>query len=133
MPQYSFRCRNCGTEFDRHFASVKQYSDAQDAAALHCPQCDSTDLSRVIRSVSVQASQPDYNRMSSSEMLTVLESGDSSAVEKMYRDVGASTPDQALPYRQQFEQQQRAGNSPSASSDTAKPGPTDKPAGKPAD
>lgn len=98
MPVYDFRCKQCATEFSLSYKSVSEYS----AATPHCPQCHSTALSRLIQHVALHSGAHDYRRMSSSEMLSVLESGNKQQVDEMYRQVGASAnPASALPAHEQ--------------------------------
>lgn len=89
MPSYDFRCKNCGTEFDLFYKSYADY----DAATPLCPNCASESLSRIIRRVSVQAAPHDYSRMSSNEMLNVMESGDSKQVDAMFKQVAGGGAD----------------------------------------
>lgn len=45
MPIYEFRCLKCGKLFERRFASVDEKVE------LHCPECQSQSLERVISRV----------------------------------------------------------------------------------
>ncbi|QPC83541.1 zinc ribbon domain-containing protein [Phototrophicus methaneseepsis] len=99
MPSYDFRCKNCGAEFDLFYKSYAAY----DEATPTCPNCSSADLARVIRRVSVQAAPHDYARMSSNEMLNVMESGDSKQVDAMFKQVagGAADPRAGVPFHEE--------------------------------
>jgi len=88
MPQYDFRCKNCKTKFALFY---KTYS-AYDSATPQCPNCGHTDLSRLITSVAINKPGRDYSKMSSNEMLSVLESGDSRQVGEMFEQVGGGDP-----------------------------------------
>ncbi|MCA9883401.1 MAG: zinc ribbon domain-containing protein [Anaerolineae bacterium] len=105
MPSYDFRCKECGTEFDVFYKSYAEY----DAGTPQCPNCASTDLDRIIRRVSVQSGDHDYTRMSSKEMLNVMESGDSRQVDKMFRDVagGGADPRAAQSLHEHASQQKK--------------------------
>lgn len=88
MPQYDYRCKNCGHRFALFYKTYADY----DEATPHCPNCESDTLSRLITSVTLQTPTKDYTRMSSNEMLSVLESGDSRQVGEMFQQVGGSDP-----------------------------------------
>ena len=96
MPAYDFRCKSCGEEFTLSFTSVKAYADA----TPRCPKCQSTDLSRVIRRVHVQAPTRDYTRMNADEMLSVFESGDSKQVGQMFEQIGGASPELGAQYHE---------------------------------
>lgn len=86
MPAYDFRCKNCSEAFTKFYKSYKNY----EVATIACPNCQSEDLARVIDSVNVAAVTRDYSKMNANEMLSVLESGDKSQVNEMYKQVGGS-------------------------------------------
>lgn len=88
MPSYDYKCRACGTRFDLFYKTYADY----DAAEKQCPNCASDDLARVISSVTIQQPTRDYTKMSSGEMLSVLESGDSRQVGEMFDQVGGGDP-----------------------------------------
>ncbi len=88
MPAYDYRCENCGTRFDLFFKTYADY----DAATPHCPNCDSLNLKRIISGIQFKQPARDFTGMSSGEMLSVLESGDSRAVGEMFQQVGAGDP-----------------------------------------
>lgn len=88
MPAYDFRCNHCEEEFSLVYKSIKSYSEATPS----CPNCQSTDLKRVIRDVNVQAPTRDFTRMNSQEMLSVFESGDSKQVGQMFDQIGGTNP-----------------------------------------
>jgi len=88
MPQYDFRCKQCKERFTLFY---KTYS-AYDNATPECPHCGHTELSRLITSVAINKPGRDYTAMSSNEMLSVLESGDSRQVGEMFDQVGGGDP-----------------------------------------
>jgi len=98
MPLYEFRCQACATEFSLFYKTRQAYE--QDAER-QCPHCHSTTLSRLIRQVNFRALSRQYGQMSSTEMLSVLESGDSRQVSELYRQVEGTNPTQALSAHQQ--------------------------------
>lgn len=107
MPSYEFRCEQCSSEFALFYKSYRDY----EAAVPACPQCASTAVTRLIRSVNVQAKDHDYRKMSSDEMLSVLESGDRKQVDQMYRQVTGTDPSQALQHKARVEQHTGSGGS----------------------
>lgn len=96
MHSYDYRCKDCKTRFTLHYKTYKDY----DAATPSCPECNSTALSRLIQSVSIQAQERDYTRLSSGEMLGVLESGDSRQVGEMFQQIGGASPELGVPYHE---------------------------------
>lgn len=85
MPVYEYRCNACGRKAALFYKTYKDY----DAAVHRCPHCDSTDLTRLISRVAVPKAGRNYANMSSDEMLSVLESGDSREVGHMMHQLGA--------------------------------------------
>ena len=84
MPQYDFRCDTCKHRFSLRF---KTYALA-DAGERFCPQCNSDDVTRLISQVAIPRSNRDFGKLSSREMLSVLESGDKRQVDDMFQQVG---------------------------------------------
>jgi putative FmdB family regulatory protein len=96
MPDYDYRCKQCGTRFSLFYRTYADY----DAAQPRCPQCESSRLSRLISRVAVQKPGRDYTRLSSNEMLSVLESGDSRQVGEMFEQVGGGSPELGQEYHE---------------------------------
>lgn len=88
MPSYDYRCNHCGRAVVLTYSSYKAYDEATPA----CPHCASTDLTRLISRVSIARPTQNYGGMSSNEMLSVLEGGDSREVGQMFKQVGESVP-----------------------------------------
>ena len=88
MPQYDYRCKRCQQRFALFYKTYARY----EAAAPQCPNCASRELSRLITQVAIPKSGQDYAKMSSGEMLSVLESGDARQVDEMFRQVGGAHP-----------------------------------------
>ena len=84
MPEYDFRCDACEHRFTLRFKTYASY----DAAALRCPECKAGELTRLITQVAIPKSGRDYRNMSSREMLSVLEAGETRQVDEMFRQVG---------------------------------------------
>ncbi len=93
MPQYDYRCKRCQKRFALWYKTYAVY----DAATPKCPNCGSPELSRLITRVAIAKPNRDYSRMSSGEMLSVLEAGDESQVGEMFRQVGAAAPAHPVP------------------------------------
>ena len=92
MPQYDFRCDACQLRFSLRYRSYDEF----DAATHACLECGSTELSRLITGVALQKPGRDYAKMSSGEMLSVLESGDQQQANEMFKQVsgdGANSSD----------------------------------------
>lgn len=85
MPMYDYRCNQCGRAVSLFYKSYAAY----DAAEKHCPHCGSADLTRLITNVTLQTGDVNYRKMSSGEMLSVLEGGKRDEVDTMYRQLGA--------------------------------------------
>jgi putative FmdB family regulatory protein len=85
MPSYDYRCNQCGRALTLFYKTYAAY----DAAEKTCSNCGSGDLTRVIANVTVQSGEVNYRKMSSGEMLSVLEGGKRGEVETMYRQLGA--------------------------------------------
>ena len=88
MPSYDYRCNHCGRALTLFY---KTYSD-YDAATHTCPHCESTDLTRLISRVTIAKPGRNYGNMSSQEMLSVLEGGDSQEMGQLFQQVGESVP-----------------------------------------
>lgn len=96
MPAYDFRCQNCEDEFSLFYKTVAAY----DKSTPLCPNCQSEDLTRIIRTVNVTAVNRDYTRMDANEMLNVFESGDSKQVGKMFDQIGGTNPALGVEYHE---------------------------------
>jgi putative FmdB family regulatory protein len=88
MPAYDYRCKDCGNRFSLFYKTYTAYDDATPT----CPECDSAALSRLIGQINMQAPSQDFSKMSSNEMLSVMESGDSRQVGEMFQQVGGADP-----------------------------------------
>jgi putative FmdB family regulatory protein len=88
MPSYDYRCNDCQERFNLFFKTYADY-DTQDK---HCPNCQSANVARTIHKINVQSPSRDYRKLSSNEMLSVLETGDSRQVGEMFQQIGAGNP-----------------------------------------
>jgi putative FmdB family regulatory protein len=96
MHSYDYRCNDCTNRFT---LTYKTYSD-YDAATPVCIHCGSQNLSRLIQRIAIQKPAHDYTRMSSNEMLGVLESGNSRQVGEMFQQIGGASPELGVPYHE---------------------------------
>ena len=96
MPQYDYRCKRCHQRFAVFYKTYAMY----DAAVPKCPNCEGTEVSRLIAHVAIAKPSRDYARMSSNEMLSVLETGDAHQVNAMFEQVGGGHPAVAAPTHQ---------------------------------
>jgi putative FmdB family regulatory protein len=96
MPAYDYRCKACQHRFTTFYKTYQDY----DAASPECPRCGSADVTRLISRVAIPRPSRDFSKMSSDEMLSVLESGDSRAVGEMFDQVGGSDPSLGAEYHE---------------------------------
>lgn len=87
MPAYDFRCNSCKRRVSLFYKTYKDYDAASEAGHV-CPHCGSTNLTRIIGRVAVQRPSRDFTKMSSDEMLSVLEGGDTREVGRMMHQLG---------------------------------------------
>ncbi len=88
MPSYDYRCNACKRPFALFFKSVKEY----DPQAEHtCPHCGSTQVTRRIRRVAIQKPGRDLSSLSSDDMLSVMNTGNSREIGNMFQQVADST------------------------------------------
>lgn len=83
MPQYDYRCKHCQRRFTLFYKTYARY----EAARPRCPSCESAQLSRLITQVAIAKPNRNYAKMSSQEMLSVLESGDPRQANEMFQQV----------------------------------------------
>ena len=88
MPVYDYRCNVCGRKAALFYKSYKDYDAASANHAHTCPNCGSHEMTRLISRVAIQKPSQNYSKMSSGEMLSVLEGGDSREVGRMMHDLG---------------------------------------------
>lgn len=93
MPQYEFRCNSCGARFVVSYKTFKDY----ETASNRCLECGVADVTRVFTQVAIGKSNRDYSKMSSGEMLSILESGDQRQVDRLFRQVGETSPQKPSP------------------------------------
>jgi putative FmdB family regulatory protein len=96
MHSYDYRCKTCQHRFTLTYKTYQAY----DAATPECPNCGSANLSRLIQRIAIQKPGRDFTRMSSNEMLGVLESGDSRQVGEMFQQIGGASPELGVPYHE---------------------------------
>jgi putative FmdB family regulatory protein len=84
MPMYDYRCNACGRPFALFYKTYKDY----DAAQPVCPHCGSADVGRRIKRVAIASPSRDLSNLSSNEMLSVLDGGNSQEIGKLFQQVG---------------------------------------------
>lgn len=94
MPAYDYACNSCGKSSSLFYKSYAAY-DAARAGGITCPHCGSSDIVRVIVGVTLAkpAADRSYKKMTSGEMLNVLESGKAGEVNEMVRQVTETAKD----------------------------------------
>ncbi|MEO8612494.1 MAG: FmdB family zinc ribbon protein [Chloroflexota bacterium] len=88
MPTYDYRCNHCGRKFALFY---KSYKDYETSTSHICPHCQSTDVTRRISRVAIAQPTRDLSNLSSNDMLSVLDGGNSREVGKMFQQVADST------------------------------------------
>jgi len=101
MHSYDFRCKDCRTVYT---LSVRSYQDYESLTPV-CPQCGSQRAAKLINKVAIKATERDFTSLSSNEMVSVFDSGDSRQVGEMFQQFGdkfggGMSPDQAMPYHE---------------------------------
>lgn len=126
MHSYDFRCKACQHRFTLTYRTYADYEQATPA----CPQCGAQALARIISRVNIKAPERDYTRMSSAEMLSVFESGDSKAVGQMFDQVAKGAPQMGAHYHEATQRLLRGESMDSVERDlrASAPPPADKPA-----
>ena len=87
MPAYDYRCNSCKRRVSLFYKTYKDYDTANETGHT-CPNCGSHDLTRLISRVAVARPSRNYGNMSSDEMLSVLEGGDTREVGRMMHELG---------------------------------------------
>lgn len=87
MPSYDYRCNQCGRSFVLFYKSYKDY----DGATPECPHCNSPEVARRIKRVTIAKPGRDMSTMSSNEMLSVMDGGNSREIGQMFQQVADTT------------------------------------------
>jgi putative FmdB family regulatory protein len=88
MPVYDYRCNVCGRKTAFFYKTYKDYDAALEKHTQVCPNCGSTELTRLISRVAIAKPGRNYANMSSEEMLSVMEGGDSRELGQMMHQLG---------------------------------------------
>ncbi len=88
MPAYDYRCNACGRASQFFYKTYKDYDAASTDGSRVCPNCGSKELVRTISRVAIPKPGRNYAKMSSDEMLSVLEGGDAREVGRLMHEVG---------------------------------------------
>lgn len=101
MPSYDYRCNHCGRGFALFYKSVAEY----EAGVPACPHCQSDEVARRINRVAIARPSRNLANLSSGEMLSVLDGGDSREMGQLFQQVGESAGvDMGETYTQATEQ-----------------------------
>jgi len=88
VPSYDFRCKDCRRTFTLRYAT---YAD-RDSATPACPHCGSTDLSNLIRRVSVLTSdEARAERLADPSRLAGLDENDPRGMARLMREMSTET------------------------------------------
>lgn len=88
MPVYDYRCNVCGRKTAFFYKTYKDYDAALEGQTQVCPNCGSTELTRLISRVAIAKPGRNYANMSSEEMLSVMEGGDGRELGQMMHQLG---------------------------------------------
>jgi putative FmdB family regulatory protein len=88
MPSYDFRCKNCGRRVNLFYKTYADYDEAEH----RCSHCGSRELTRLISRVAIGRHTRNYAGLSSQEMLSVMEGGDSREMGELFKQVGETVP-----------------------------------------
>lgn len=88
MPVYEYRCNVCGRKASFFYKTYKEYDAATEGHTQVCPNCGSRELTRLISRVAIAKPSRDYTNMSSNEMLSVMNGGDSRELGTMMQQLG---------------------------------------------
>lgn len=88
MPVYEYRCNVCGRNAAFFYKTYKEYDAATSGNTQVCPHCGSQALTRLISNVAIAKPSRDYSKMSSNEMLSVMNGGDGRELGTMMQQLG---------------------------------------------
>lgn len=109
MPDYDFRCKACGYTFTISTGSVEEI----DHIESQCPQCDSTDLSRLIRRVGIVTSEERrMERLMDPSRLAGLDESDPRAMGQLMREMTNELGEDAGPEMHEVIDRLESGESP---------------------
>lgn len=109
MPAYDFRCKSCRHEFSIVFST---YSE-RDKTAPACPHCSSTELSHIIKRVSVMTNDGTrLERLADPSRLSGLDENDPRSMGRFMREMASEMPDEVGPELKEVAQRLESGESP---------------------
>ncbi len=88
MPVYEYRCNVCGRKAAFFYKTYKEYDAATAGDTQVCPHCGSHELTRLISRVAIAKPSRDFSTMTSNEMLSVMNGGDSRELGTMMEQLG---------------------------------------------
>ena len=84
MPHYDYRCQECQHTFTLFYHSVSEMDDDVPA----CPQCEATDLDRLIKKVSIVTDEETrLERLADPDRLAGLDDADPREMGKLMREM----------------------------------------------
>lgn len=109
MPEYDFRCKACGHTFTVATASVEEIEGLQPA----CPQCESVELSRLIRRVGILTNEETrMERLMDPARLAGLDEDDPREMGRLMREMTSELGEDAGPEIDEVIDRLEAGESP---------------------
>ena len=118
MPAYDFRCKDCRRTFTLSYSTYAE----RDSATPKCPHCGSTELSNLIRRVSVLTSDDArIERLSDPSRLSGLDENDPRSMGRLMRQMSAETGEDLGPEFNDVVDRLESGESPE-SIETSTPG-----------
>lgn len=108
MPDYDFRCKACG-----HTFTVSRTVEEIDEVEPACPQCDSTDISRLIRRVGIMTGEDTrMERLMDPSRLAGLDEDDPRAMGQLMREMASELGEDAGPEMNEVIDRLESGESP---------------------
>ncbi len=109
MPEYDYRCKTCQHTFSIFY---KSYADV-DGDAATCPECSSSDLSRLIKRVALLTDdETRVERLADPSRLGGLDEDDPRALGRMMRDMSTEFGEDLGGEFQEVTERLEAGESP---------------------
>nr|MBN1229491.1 zinc ribbon domain-containing protein [Anaerolineae bacterium] len=111
MPGYEFRCKDCRHVFTFMVDSIADIDQEEPA----CPRCSSTNLTRLIRKVSVLTNEETrMERWADPSRLSALEDEDPKAMGRLMREMATDMGEDVDPEMHEVIERLESGESPEA-------------------
>lgn len=109
MPNYDFRCKECGRAFSLFYGS---YAEREKATPI-CPQCQSSNLSHVIRRISFMTPEESrMERLADPSRLAGLDENDPRSMGRLMREMASEAGEDLGPEFGEVVDRLEAGESP---------------------